>query len=142
MAPDPALRRALAPGLRAARSLLLLPLLLAAACQTRHPSPSLAMADPEVLQTLRAQGEANVVILLVAPETDAALPEEVRRAEIQRRQDEVLQAIDPKGYRNRVRLTSVPALAGTVLSEEGLAALRRHPHVQRIDLDMDGGGTR
>jgi hypothetical protein len=121
-----------------APAVLLLPL----ACHATRP-PTGDRAAPEVLAALRATGEAPVVVALVEPSgyPDPGADRQRIRAEIARMQEEVLQSLDPAEYRDRHRFESVPAMAGTLLSERALRTLLSHPHVRRVDLDPGGTGT-
>jgi hypothetical protein len=111
-------------------------------CQTLVESEGAAVA-PDVRSALRTHGEAHVVVALVSPlGYDDPLADRNRvRAEIARLQQEVLASLDPRDYRSRHLLESVPAMSGTLLSERGLSTLLSHPHVRRVDLDAQGGGT-
>jgi subtilisin family serine protease len=95
-----------------------------------------------VEQALRRQGEARVVIALLEPSSlKASRPDLSRvRSEVAALQDRVLAAVTTLDYRPRLRFQAVPALAGTVLSDAGLAKLAAHPSVARIDLDVGGSG--
>lgn len=97
---------------------------------------------PGVLDTLRSDGSANVVIALVPPEAAKASHPDLSllRAEIARSQQEVLSVLDAKDYAGRYAFRSVPALAGKVKSEAALQRLAAHPHVAKIDLDVGGRG--
>lgn len=107
-----------------------------------HPHRGNAGLNPEVIEALRSDGRANVVVALALPAGFDAEPGSDRsRAEIARVQEDVLGAIDPGDFELRVRFVAVPALAGTVLSEPGLRALAAHPQVLRVDLDVEGGGS-
>lgn len=98
-------------------------------------------AARDVLSAIRENGRAPVMIALVTPAgaADAANPQ-ATRAEIARMQDEVIAALDPADFRVGARYTSVPALAGLLLSERGLRRLLAHPFVVRISLDSGGTG--
>lgn len=117
--------------------------LLVAAC---HPALDIdrMRAHPDVLAVLRAQGEVAVMIALVPPAQygDPAADVERVRVEIAAMQADVLASLDSADYRNRQRFVSVPALAGTLLSERGLRLLLAHRFVRRVDPDPGGGGTR
>lgn len=95
-----------------------------------------------VMEALYTEGQANVVIALEVPlymkSPQVELPE-VRR-EVARLQDQVLSSLDDSDYRLKLRYESVPALAGTVLSESGISKLAKHPDVIRVDLDVGGTG--
>lgn len=97
-----------------------------------------AVVGPDVLETLRRGREARVVIAL-APPPDA--DEAGRRAAIARTQVDVLARLDARDVHEVRRWASVPAMACVLRSERGLAALRAHPAVRRIDLDVGGGGA-
>ena len=116
-------------------------LLGVAACR-EVPLPT-AQAAPDVLAALRANGEAHVVVALVNPPSPADSPDAAaqRRAEIARLQREVLARLGPNDFVVRELFVSVPAIAGTVLSERGLSVLLGHPNVRRVDLDPAGGGS-
>lgn len=111
-------------------------------CQTLTESESAAIA-PEIRRALRMHGEAQVVVALVTPPgyDDPHADRNRLRAEIARMQREVLASLEPGDYRSRHLFESVPAMAGTLLSERGLTALLSHSHVRRVDLDAQGGAT-
>jgi hypothetical protein len=93
-------------------------LLLPLACHA-VPSPTGIPTAPEVLTELRATGEAPVVVALKEPPGYADPDADRQRilAEIARMQAEVLRSLHPTEYRDRHRFASVPAMAGTLLSE-------------------------
>jgi hypothetical protein len=97
----------------------------------------------DVLAAVREHGQAAVMIALVAP-ASASDPARAQatRAEIARMQDSVIAALDPTDFRVGTRYTSVPALAGVLLSERGLQRVRAHPLVLRVSLDTGGSGHR
>jgi hypothetical protein len=99
--------------------------------------------NPEVLEALREDGEAQVVVALVPPPGyDEGGPVTAAQMEaIARLQDEVLGSLDAADFRLRLRFEAVPALAGTILTERGLRVLSSHPDVVRVDLDVGGGGA-
>ncbi|HUG42271.1 MAG TPA: hypothetical protein VMM12_17540 [Longimicrobiales bacterium] len=112
-----------------------------AGCRTLDGNGS-DTVSPDVLDAVRVHGRADVMVALVPPVGyDDAEPAGPRvRAEIARLQDEVLESLGAVHFTLRQRFVAVPALAGTVLSEEGLRALSAHPGVARVDLDVGGGG--
>lgn len=109
-------------------------------------SSGLASADDKVgqgvIEALKKQGGANVVIALVEPPSMGVpqidLP--TLRSEISSLQSQVLSALSPSDYRERHRYETVPSLAIWV-SKTGLAKLVAHPKVVRIDLDVGGIGA-
>jgi subtilisin family serine protease len=96
-----------------------------------------------VLEAARTPQGANVIIALVQPsESRRAKPRlPALRAEIAAIQRDVLSRVNASEYRGRRTYTAVPALAGKVLTESGLAKLAAHPHVKKIDLDVGGTGS-
>ncbi|HSJ23933.1 MAG TPA: hypothetical protein VK929_04550 [Longimicrobiales bacterium] len=122
-----------------ALSAFVVPLLLAA-CQRPMDQPINVGAD--VLTMLRERGQAAVIVALVRPPGfgDPDADRASVNAVIARMQSEVISSIDSADFRARTRFESVPALAGTVLSERGLRQLLAHVHVRRVDLDPGGGG--
>jgi alkylation response protein AidB-like acyl-CoA dehydrogenase len=115
--------------------------LLVVAC---HPALEVdrERVQPEVLTMIRARGEAAVMIALTPPPGfgDPAVDQEQIRADIARMQAEVLAALDTVDFRARQPFASIPAMAGTLRTEQGLRTLLAHPHVRRVDLDPAGGG--
>ncbi|HEU5181313.1 MAG TPA: MopE-related protein [Candidatus Polarisedimenticolia bacterium] len=79
-----------------------------------------------------AGGPVRVIIYLDLP--DAASPSQ-RRADIARKQDEVLRALTANDFTIRWRYATVPALAGD-LHAGGLAKLSALPGVLSVDLDI------
>lgn len=99
------------------------------------------VVEPAVVEALRAQGRVDVVIALSAEGSAAGdVVDDAAPNAIARWQDEVLSDLAPADFQLRHRYGSVPALAGTVLSDRGLAALRAHPRVARVGLDPGGSG--
>jgi hypothetical protein len=91
-----------------------------------------------IVETLLSKGEANVVVALVNP-TSSDRPQE----EISKLQDQVLSELDSSEFLIKVRFDNISGFAGTVLSEPGLVKLASHPHVKKIDLDVNvSGGTK
>jgi hypothetical protein len=118
-----------------------LPLLLLA-CHAGEESDDL-YGQADVLTAIRAHGGAAVMIALVHPPgfgDPAADAGEIRR-EIARMQEGVLTALDTADFRLRQKFTSIPAMAGTLRTEQGLRVLSAHPFVHSVDLDPSGGGT-
>ena len=108
----------------------------------RPISPHRAVVEDDVVTTLRAKGEAAVMISLVEPTGIDATVEPMRwQAEIARLQQSVLSQLVPQHFESRTLFTSVPAIAGTLRTERGLAILAAHPSVRRVDLDPGGGGA-
>jgi hypothetical protein len=108
----------------------------------RPPSQHRAIVREDVATTLRAKGEAAVMISLVDPVGIDAAAEPARwQAEIARLQQSVLSQVAPQHFERRTLFASVPAIAGTLRTERGLAILSSHPNVRRVDLDAGGGGT-
>lgn len=129
-------RVAIAPGLALAAAVAL------GGCRSADRADPGATVSPAVLEAVRAQGRAEVLVALEPPAgyeeggtQDAAL-----RAAIASTQDDVLESVGVE-FRLRHRFTAVPALAGTVLTERGVALLSGHPRVVRVDLDEGGGGS-
>ena len=101
-----------------------------------------AVVKDDVVTTLRTKGEAAVMISLVEPTGVDAAGEPTRwQAEISRLQQSVLSQLAPQQFQSRTLFASVPAIAGTLRNERGLAILTSHPNVRRVDLDAGGGGT-
>jgi subtilisin family serine protease len=92
----------------------------------------------DVLETLRAEGKAHVVIALVPPAAAKRAKPDLRslRRELRGMQEEVLARVHPSGFAAKHKYRAIPAMAGRVLTEAGLAKLAAHPHVTRIDLDV------
>lgn len=120
-----------------------LALALAPGCAGREGA-DLSKADAAVREALRRDGFVHVLVALVPPRArrDPAPDSAHVTAAIAAAQDRVLADLDPADYRNRQRYENIPALAGTLLSERGLAALVAHPDVRRVDPDRGGGGIR
>jgi hypothetical protein len=118
-----------------------LPLLLLACHPGEEPGDVSGHAD--VLTVIRAHGGAAVMIALVHPPGfgDPAGDGDAIRGEIARMQEGVLAALDSADFRLRQRFASIPAMAGTLRTEQGLRVLLAHPYVRRVDLDPSGGGT-
>ena len=107
-----------------------------------RPLSQRAVVKDDVVTTLRAKGEAAVMISLVEPAGINAAAEPARwQAEIARLQQSVLSQLAPQHLETRTLFASVPAIAGTLRTERGLAILSSHPNVRRVDLDVGGGGT-
>jgi len=103
-------------------------------------SPETAIVGEAVEQALAASPTARVVILLdVDPALATRKDRGPLRAEVARRQGQVLSALHPGDLALRSRPKHAPILAGTV-SRAGLERLRRLPDVKRIDLEVPGGG--
>src|SRR5687768_15236016 len=108
----------------------------------RPVSQHRAVVRDDVITTLRAKGEAAVMISLVEPTgIDATVEPKRWQAEIARLQQSVLSQVAPEHLERRTLFSSVPAIAGTLRTERGLAILTAHPNVRRVDLDAGGGGT-
>ena len=109
-----------------------------------HATPlERAVVSPDVITTLRGQGEANVMVSLVEPKgIDAAVDPARWQAEISRLQQSVLSQLAQEDFQSRTLFTSVPAIAGTLRTERGLSTLIAHPNVRRVDLDAGGGGSK
>lgn len=121
--------------------LVALPLLLLA-CHAGEKADDLS-GQADVLRAIRDHGGAAVMIALVHPPgfgDPAADGDEIRR-EIARMQEDVLAALDSADFRLRQRFTSIPAMAGTLRTEQGLRVLSAHPFVKSVDIDPSGGGT-
>ena len=104
--------------------------------------PHRAVVKDDVVTTLRSKGEAAVMISLVEPTGIDATVEPTRwQAEIARLQQSVLSQVAPPHFESRTLFTSVPAIAGMLRTERGLAILTAHPNVRRVDLDTGGGGA-
>lgn len=95
-----------------------------------------------VIEAIQKNGEANIVIMLVPPSSLQTSPVDLPtvRNEIARLQDDVLSVLDDSDYRQKHKYETIPALAGTLLTEAGLAKLATHPKVVRVDLDVGGSG--
>ena len=111
------------------------------ACRTPEV-PLLMKVTPDVVDAVRVSDSAQVLISLEPPPGygEEGTDLEAVRVRIARDQDEVLAALAPEDYRNRLRFDAVPALAGTVLSERALRVLDGHPNVVQVALDPAGGG--
>jgi hypothetical protein len=97
-----------------------------------------------VVETLLSKGEASVVVALVNPTSSdrPQIDQDRIREEIGKLQDQVLSELDSSEFLIKVRFDNISGFAGTVLSEPGLVKLASHPHVKKIDLDVDvSGGT-
>lgn len=129
---------------RALRSVFCcLVLALAPGCAGREEA-DLSKADAGIREALRRDGFVHVLVALVPPRGhgDPAADSAHITAAIAAAQARVLADLDPADYRNRQRYLNIPALAGTLLSERGLAVLVAHPDVRRVDPDRGGGGIR
>lgn len=93
---------------------------------------------PAVADALRARGEARVVVMLDAREAAKAPLGELRR-EVAALRGPVVAALGD-GFEEAHRFEAVPALVGTLRSAEALGALRDHPLVVRVDLDVPARG--
>ena len=99
-----------------------------------------AQSDPDsklgegVLEVLRAEGEASVVIMLEPPasmaEADTALAE--RKSDVASLQERVLSDLLASEFVLRRRYEAVPAVAGIITSEAGLEKLLAAPSVIRM----------
>jgi subtilisin family serine protease len=98
---------------------------------------------PDVLETLRSEGQASVVLALVEPRALKSQPINLEglRRQVPALQAAVLSSLDPADFRASYQYEAVPALAGVVLNEEGLHQLATHPNVAKIDLDAVGQPT-
>jgi hypothetical protein len=107
-----------------------------------RPAPGAGEPSPALMDALRADGRVEVMVTLTPPPgyEPGRAPDAGTRAAIARLQDDVLDGLDPADFRLRTRFRSIPALAGTVLTERGLRALAADPRVARVDRDPGGGG--
>lgn len=107
------------------------------------PAHSEAKIGPGVLEQLRDSGAANVMIALAPPPSAQAvgLDMAAMKSQIAQMQTDVLAQLGGLDYQARHTYSAVPALAGRVTSEAGLAALARHPSVRKVDLDVGGTGS-
>lgn len=98
----------------------------------------------DVLSTLRARGSVPVAIALVEPAGYGSPQADTSRlrAEIARLQQQVLSRLDERDFRLGSRFQNVPAISGTLLTEQGLEVLVADSTVRRIDVDVGGGGSR
>ena len=106
------------------------------------PPNAAAKVGPGVADQLRETGSAQVMIALQPPGHPVApgLALAAEKARISQMQVDVLARLGARDYASRNVFTAVPALAGRIRSEAGLAAIARNPHVVRIDLDEGGTG--
>lgn len=118
-------------------------LLLAVGCQPQSEIDGVRAQD-DVLGTLRAEGEVPVMVALVEPAGygEQGADMDRIRAEITRMQADVLASLDSTDYRSGTLFASIPAMAGILLSERGLQRLLASPHVEGVDIDSGGTGTR
>lgn len=100
------------------------------------------IVGPGVAAAVQDEGAADVMIMLAdpvvmtAPLTDVA----TLSAQVASLQQIVLAGIAPADFQERHRFRTIPALAGRITTS-ALAALRTHPNVVRIDLDVGGSGS-
>lgn len=122
-------------------SILLLALPLAAQAVNLPPNAA-AKVGPGVAEQLQETGSAQVMIALQRPVRPAApgLELAAEKARISEMQVDVLARLGAADYASRHAYSAVPALAGRIRSEAGLAAIARNPHVVRVDLDQGGTG--
>jgi len=92
-----------------------------------------------VIETLRAEGQVLVVIVLRPPRAPLTDLPAVKQA-IARLQERVLAALSPSAFRLVQKYEAVPSLSGWVLHEDSLTILAANPHVVRIDVDVGGSG--
>ena len=106
------------------------------------PPQAAAKLGPGVTEALEGSGSVNIMIALQRPAAARArgLDLAALKRQIGEMQNDVLQSL-PAGYQAKHTYSAVPALAGRVSSPAALAALARHPHVVRIDLDVGGTGS-
>jgi subtilisin family serine protease len=108
----------------------------------QSPPPDKAKIGPGVIEALRAEGEAMVIVALVAPPSLQARQINLPRLRqgVSTLQNGALSVLNAGEFRTKYKYSTVPALAGTLSSEAGLLKLAAHPNVARIDLDMGGKG--
>ncbi|MEE8386801.1 MAG: IPTL-CTERM sorting domain-containing protein [Dehalococcoidia bacterium] len=130
-------------GLPVAVALVLAGAVPLAMAQGGEPGGGQEKIGKGVLEAARKPQGANVVIALAHPAESKRAKPRLRelRAEIAVMQRDVLSGVNAFEYRARRTYTAVPALAGKVLTESGLAKLAAHPHVRKIDLDVGGTGS-
>ena len=98
---------------------------------------------PGVLDTLRREGEAQVMIALAQPQVDTAqAKQQGSQLQIARLQNNVLAELKPTDFSLRIAYKSVSAIAGKLLNEQALLRLAENPHVLKIDLDEGGSNQR
>lgn len=107
------------------------------------PPGAAAKVGPGVAERLKETGSAQVMIALQPAGRPAApgLALAAEKARISDMQVDVLARVGASDYTSRHIFAVVPALAGRVRTEAGLAAIARNPHVVRIDLDTGGTGS-
>ncbi len=96
----------------------------------------------DVVAALEAHGEVHVIISLDVPSIGAnegRIDAEIRE-EIALVQARVLADLEDSDFRTRIAFDAVPAVAGTILSAQGLARLEAHEDVLAVQLDLGGGG--
>jgi subtilisin family serine protease len=96
-----------------------------------------------VLDALRSQGKAKVVIALIPldiTQIDRSSLDEIRN-DIAGMQDKVLLSLKDAHFSVTHKYQAVPALAGEIFSERSLNDLAAHPLVAKIDLDVGGTGS-
>lgn len=105
--------------------------------------PDNEKVGPGVVATLRTEQEAHVVVALVESESTKSSPINLAtvKQDVAALQNDVLSSLSSADFRPRHIYQAVPALSGTVLSENGLLQLAAHPSVVRIDLDPGGSGS-
>jgi len=121
----------------------------AATVQAAPPVTSAeAKIGPGVLEQIRTSGSATVMIALKqSPIIEQAqggrvegLDMAAERSRIADMQNDVLARLSYYDYEERHTYSAVPALAGRIKSEAGLATLARNPNVIMIDIDIGGSG--
>ncbi len=104
------------------------------------PQSTSAKIGPGVVEALRAQGAARVVIALAPPLSMQARQIDLARLkqDVSALQNGALSALGAGEFRISHKYAAVPGLAGTLTSEAGLIRLAAHPSVAKIDLDAGG----
>ena len=108
------------------------------------PEHANAKIGKGVREALLTEGSANVMIALAHPgamKEGKGLNLAALKRDVQSMQADVMAKMGANNYQQRHNFSAVPAMAGKIRSQWALEALERHPHVLRVDLELDGGGS-
>ncbi len=107
------------------------------------PSADRAKIGAGVIEALRTDKKAHIVIALTEPPMLKSQPNNltVIRQEVAALQDAALSGIAPAEFTLKHKYQAIPALSGILLTEAGLRRLAAQPAIVRIDLDAGGTGS-